>query len=276
MTEEELFIKQSNLMKEALSLLDERIRRIEEKGRTKGLGAVQEQANITICIFKVRSLKNYKSVLEFISDEIVRTDNPIRHRFLLAHTRTLLDIYARFLHLLLNSSDDINQALTCIAYQLLSYKSLNQENMYKELLKMNKDLVTANPDIRFPESYAEFKWGWMVKNGLIFARRDDLLTADNIAKYSSDSISIFPAKKTYEIYSSLSELMHGNPYYHMDGATRERYWVAGVVIPYTMFIIEIIDRYTLNWVGARDFRVWMNDVKNSRPEFVRSWKGSRL
>lgn len=270
-TDKEIFLIQANLLKQASLLLGDRASQIELIERLReGISDGDREKHIAISLFKTRSLKLCKHTIDYLSDEIMR-DDPKIYYFLMPHVRTLLDIYARFIHLLSSCKDDKQQALTCISYQLLSYRILEQEPLYKDTLGLYKNFL-SQANFIFPENSSDYDYEWMKKKNLIFLKNKKLLTIDNIKKYSIYSIDIFKPKETYKIYSSFSEFLHGNPYYHGGTPHNERFWVVGMCLSILPFFIEIIDIYTLNKTNPRDFRIWLSEIKKSRPDFSILWR----
>lgn len=219
-------------------------------------------------IFYTRSLKSYKTVLEFISAECL-DPSPRRALFLLPHVRTLLDIYSRLLDLQIRT-DENKKALICIAYQLYSYKTFNSPGESQKTIDLYRDfLIETHPN--FPEKLADLSWRWLERNELIFSRRNDILTPENMSRYSDEATVVFGTEKVYEIYSFFSEMLHGNPYYYNDEAHNERFWVVSMAQVNTAFLIELIDRYLLDRGVARDFRDWLAKNRGAKDRFVRVW-----
>ncbi len=268
-TEEEIISTQADLMRQAAVLVGERARQIEPLPEEKAGISDSESA---IRLFRIRSLKLYQGVLEFLADEIIK-EEPKRYFFLLPHVRTLLDIYSRFLHLLLKCPTDNEKALVCIAYQLNTYRNIGEEG-YKKGLEFYKDFLTVTkPD--FPQTPEALTWRWIRSNGLAFGSKSDLLTAENIKRFSMHALDVFGANKTYEIYSHISELLHGNPYLYNDSSHNERFWIAAMSLINTAFLLDMIDRFILDKGQQRDAREWLTTVKNSRAEFTGLWVSKR-
>jgi len=220
--ENEIFLSQATLIKQGASLLDSRANAIEliAKQRVHSQKATEERCN-TIDIFTVRSIRLFRDTLTYLSKEMSRNEVE-NHFFLLPHVRTLLDIYARFLYLQINCPNESRQALVCLSYQLLLSKTLNSEPMYQEILALNKNFLNTET-FSYPDSVRDFSFGWTVKKGLAFPNREELLTEENIKGSSVYSADVFGAKKTYDIYSYFSELIHGNPYYYLGKPHNERF-----------------------------------------------------
>lgn len=251
-------------------LLDDRIKRLTPREEDKY--NVSDRSSVII-IFQTRSILVFRDTLDFLASEILVPDAKKRAFFLLPHARTLLDIYARFLHLLINCPDEDKRALTCIAYQMLGARLLTGSTAYDEALKIyGVFLDRVKPD--FPKDPATLKYGWIVKNGLAFADRDELLTPENMKRFSNYSLEVFGTEKTYFIYSSISEFLHGNPYYYRGEEHNERFWVTSTAMITTAFFVELIDRYILD-VQPRDFREWLAEVKRTKGEYARFWNSKR-
>lgn len=271
--EENIFTTQAVSMKKAADLLEFRINLIRPDKNIQATwnASVSEKEN-TIRIFKQRSIRLYVDTLLYLSVEILKPEKA-NHFFLLPHLRTLLDVYARFLHLLVNCSNDARQALTCITYQLLTFKDINDGQHYREALSLCKDFLEEEK-FNFPEDPSKLDIEWIRKNSnLMFAKRSKLLTEDNIKTHSPYSMDVFGSNKTYLIYSSLSEFLHGNPYYYTGKPHNERFWVASMSISISAFLIELIDKYTLNKIQSKDFRVWLKEVKDNKTDFLKLWIG---
>src|SRR5665213_1512136 len=107
---EKIILRQVEFIQRAVVMLEDRISRLEPKPEEKAL--ITEQA-AAISIFHIRSAKFFKGALNFLVEECQNPDYN-RYVFLLPNVRTLLDIYARFLHLQINCPDEDSRALTCI------------------------------------------------------------------------------------------------------------------------------------------------------------------
>ena len=263
---EEAFALQSSFLQGASNLLGTRIEKIEESVEKS------DDAAAIIAVFKARSLKLYRRIIEFFVEEILRSE-PNRHYFLLPHVRTLLDVYGRFIFLQKNCEDKNKEALVCLAYQLLSYASIGVGSEYKTGLDLNKEFINRQ-SIEFPPTASEYDHKWMRNNALTFGKRSDILTEENIHAFSVHTRKIFGAKHAYAIYSHLSEMLHGNPYYH-DKPHNERFWVTALSVTNSLYMIELVDRYTLTTSLPRDFRELLSKVEGSREEFGNLWKNAK-
>lgn len=267
MNEENIFSKQSDLMKEALTLFDERISRIKPTANEESNISISDSA---IRIFRIKSLKLYRDTLEFLAEEVTNTKIK-NYAFLLPQVRTLLDIYAHFLHILLNCPSEAQQALTVITYQLRSFRHMKTE--FDKGLEFYKDfLAQEKPD--FPKDPAMLSLSWIGENGFNFKNNSELLTPENIGRFSTETIKIFGTNKTYEIYRHFSELLHGNPYVY--SPKNERFWVVSMAIMNTSFLVELIDRHILDKGQLKDARAWLKRVENGRKEFVDLWKTKKI
>ena len=174
---ETIFSIQADLIREASLLFEDRINRIEELGNSLDASSRHEaEKKKPILVFQARSLKVVKDILVFLAEEIVRKDvGPHHYYFLLPHVRTLFDIHARSLHLLINCPDDNKKALTCIGYQLLTYKKIVDE-YYRKTLPVYKAFLEQE-GFTFPENSSEFDGEWLRKKCLVFGGKGRLLTA---------------------------------------------------------------------------------------------------
>jgi hypothetical protein len=263
--EENIFSKQAQLMERACILFENRIKQIEPNQNQN----IIEENIATIKVFQVISLKFYKDILAFLTKEIQKNELE-RYLFLLGNVRTLLDIYARFLHLSFNCRDDDKRALICLAYQLLSYRG-RDDSGYKKILDLHKGFL-SKVNFSFPENPTDLDFRWIKNKGLDFPSREKLLTKDLIEKDSIHTMGVFKGEKIYEIYSFFSELLHGNPYCYTSEPRNERFWVVSESLMTSAFLIELIDKEILRKVLSKDFRTWLDDVKNSQKDFVSIWK----
>ncbi len=268
--EESIFSIQIGLLNRAQNLLEDRISQLEVFERSKEFTSndASEKA-ACVGVFKIRSAKFFRDTLSYLISESARTE-PKVHFFMLPNIRALTNVHANFLHLLESGNED-KQALICIAYQLLTMKDLQNDVEYAKVLDMNKNFL-ATQSVVFPASPADFSYKWMQKQKLTLGRMDQLLESDVVKKYSSNVVAVFMPKEQYRIYSTLSEFLHGNPYYYDDNPHNERFWIVAFSISITAFLIEIIDTYFLNKINPRDFRVWLLDVKRQRGDFSNLWK----
>ena len=268
--EDEVISKQIDLMGQAPSLIQERIKWLTP---VKG-DPVLSDADSTVRIYQIQSLKRFKEILEFLAPEVRVVENK-KCIYLLPNIRTLLDIYANFLHLELNCSNSDERAIMCIAHQLFIGKKLGSGDgnykLYQEAFEIYKDVIQrTKPD--FPTTPEKLSKKWMKENKLFPASKDILLTPENMNKFSSYSIQVFGVKKTYEIYSSISEILHGNPYYYKEESHNERFWIITMSLSTSAFLIEFIDRYILNKGESRDFREWLASCKKNSREYAEVWK----
>lgn len=272
--EDEVISKQIDLMGQAPSLIQERIKWLTP---VKG-DPVLSDADSTVRIYQIQSLKRFKEILEFLAPEVRVVENK-KCIYLLPNIRTLLDIYANFLHLELNCSNSDERAIMCIAHQLFIGKKLGSGDgnykLYQEAFEIYKDVIQrTKPD--FPTTPEKLSKKWMKENKLFPASKDILLTPENMNKFSSYSIQVFGVKKTYEIYSSISEILHGNPYYYKEESHNERFWIITMSLSTSAFLIEFIDRYILNKGESRDFREWLASCKTNSREYAEVWKRRKL
>ena len=269
-TVEDAFSQCSELIKRAAKLIEGQISQIEEREHnTAFVSSWEAQRSAAVQIFRVRSLQLYRDTLLFLAGQILDADWK-HHYFLLPHVRTLLDIYARFIHLFERCEGFDKQALTCIAYQVITVKTLNSEAAYQTTL-MTVDQFLQKIGFAFP-GFEDLKFSWIKNQNLHFAKRDELLTTENMKKYSTYTLDIFKPSNTYDIYSYLSEFMHGNPYYYNETPYNERFWVASMTLSTTAFLLELVDCHVLSRIQTRDFRVWLKDVEKNRTDFMQVWR----
>ncbi len=271
--EKKVFEELSELLKQAVVLLESRITQIKDKQLSPTISKVNQEADFCLREFQIKSLKTYRDTISFLSNEILNNDQQ-HHIFLLPNTRKLFDIYARYLHLLKNCHSDNRRALTCIAYQLLLCKDLEDKKAYDELLLSNKDLLDEE---RYTfVDFANFDYAWYLRHSdLAFRSTRDLFKEDIINKYSNPPVKIFKGQNIVGLYASLSEICHGNPYYYYDTPHNERFWVATVSFMVTSYVINLIDTYFLNKVSPKDFRVWLNNVNKASNSMISIWRSKR-
>ena len=271
----DIFSIHADLMQRAAAIIDSRIEEIEQTGKSRTYPSeVEAESDALIGLFTVRSLQLYRDTLSFIASEVMHEDHK-HHRFLLPHGRTLLDIHARFLHLLDKCSDKNSRALTCLCYAMLTSKDVGNEGEYVKWLQEVSPNLLKYMKIDFP-NISELNFSWVKKNGFGFAKRSELLTPEIIKKYSDETVRVFSPERTYKIYSHLSELLHGNPYYYTEDSHNERFWVVSMGVTTTGFIIELIDKYTIGKVGRRDLREWLKEVNTSKKDFISLWRSRVL
>ena len=269
--EKAIFKMQSDLIKEAASLIESRIDMIDTLGaESSSLEKSEELRESVLLVFKKRSLTLYKDTLLYLSEELLTEDNR-KHYFLLPQLRLLLDVYTRFLHLLENCEDENSQALTCLAYQFLTLKAIDSEAEYIETLKLNQPFLD-DINFSFPAKLKDFNYYGCVKpNNLAFAKQKDILNKELISKYTTYSLDVFGGNKTYTIYSHISEIMHGNPYYYTESDQNERFWVSTMCLISSAFLIELIDTYTFRKTKPRDFREWLKKVELEKDSVTQMW-----
>lgn len=274
-TDDEIFKTQIKFLEHAVEILDTRAQEIEKNERASKYSDKSEaEIKAIIAVFKVRSIKLYKDTLFYIAEQAVK-DDLNSHFFLLPHVRTLLDIYGRFIHLLEKCKDESQQALTCLAYQLLLFKHLNSEPDYLKILSSASNFL-SKIGFSFPTVLLDYGHNWVKKNNLAFAKMRDLLTVVNMKKYSINVFTMFGTMEQYGIYSAFSEYLHGNPYYYYESPTNEKFWVIAECISTTAFLIELIDLQTLKKTNPKDFRLWLTDIQKNKSDFVKLWNDRRL
>lgn len=271
--EPRIFAEHADLMRQAADLLDARAASIKpQPGRgSEWYTPAEWEVEIPIRICIQRSLKVFADTLRFLADDILVEQPPQRSFFLLPHARTLLDVYARLLHLQANCPDRNLAALTCIAYQLLTYASVRVGQDYGVALAQYATFLSSQHQVTFPANPSEMDHEWIRDHKLGFASRKKVLTKTTICEHSAYATEVFGTKGTYETYAHLSEFLHGNPYYYTGKPHNERYWIVAVSISTSAFLMELVDKYTLRKVRPRDFTTWLAQVKKQKVGFTRLW-----
>lgn len=267
MDADKIFSTQIGLMNEAASMLTDRASRLEPSPEEK---MSSTDADLTLRLFYIRSLRLYKDNLEYLATQ-ASDHEPRKHYYSLFYLRTLSDIYARFLHLLHNCPTEGKRAVSCLTYQLLTYRKLGDDSVYQQGLGIHKTLIQSE-GVAFPANFSELSKTWADKNHLTFDKMSNLLDAKIIGRYSTDVAKIFPPQKPYEIYAHFSELAHGNPYYERGSEHNERFWLVSSSITNTAFLIELIDKNILGRGLAKDLRLWLSKIRTNKEEFARLWK----
>ncbi len=271
--DEEIIKNQIDLLNQAVSILNDRILKIEGIAKNRKYSSKDEASIRSIIdIFETLSLKLYKDILYYITQEVGRND-PI-HFFLLPHIRTLLDIYGRLIYILDKRRDESLVALTCLSCQLIVSKAIKSEKNYLELLKLAEDFLTK-VKFSFP-SFSIFSKKWVGNNHLKFPKTGTLITEENVKKYSINVFTIFNTKEPHNIYSGFSEYIHGNPYYYKEKPLNEQFWVISQAIWTTAFLLEMIDSLILKKNNSSDFQNWLNQIKKSKPDFIKLWHKKRI
>ncbi len=168
MTDEPIFNEQAQLITKAAALFREKIRTINSTEITENLSVEESVTRI----FHVRSLNVYADVLDYVAVELLRSDAKTYY-FLLPHVRTLLDIYARFLHLQLNCPLSSSKAMVCIAYQLYTLKSIKDGTEYRKALEIYAPFLNQQT-LSFPRNPQDLEFRWMKKNQLVFADKSKI------------------------------------------------------------------------------------------------------
>lgn len=271
--EDIVFKRQAHALRSVAALLQNRVELIDNLGRSLNKNEpIDEQRQIALLIFKSRSLKFYADVLLFLAEKL--ENNKENFFFLLSNLRTLLDIYARFLHLVNIDKDKDLGALKCIAYQAISYKPFAPDQ-YQIVLDSYKDFIEQTKFL-FPETSNDFDFDWIRTNGLNFPNKKKVLTEENMKNHSTFAVEVFPKHTgSYDTYAAISEFLHGNPYYYYGGSHNERFWTAAMAVMNSALLIELVDQYTLGKRQPRDFRLWLNEVDKAKPEFQALWVGKK-
>ena len=121
--------------------------------------------------------------------------------------------------------------------------------------------IISNSKVDFPLSSSEHSFSWVKRNGLRFKPKSEVLTADNIKRYSQTVIQVYVGENMYDFYSSFSKINHGNPFFNTNQPETERYWIAITATSVVGFLIELIDREVLRKGGSRAIRDWLKDVE---------------
>ncbi|HMO78532.1 MAG TPA: hypothetical protein PKA42_02985 [Candidatus Paceibacterota bacterium] len=267
MDEQELFDIVASQIEESVALIADRIQKLDELGR--GYVKPEDIGKASITLFLVRSLGLWVRVLRFTANKIRLTDND-EHYFALSNMRTLTDVFGRIIGLLEKDDDDV-RAIMCILYILYTASKLD-DVAYQEWLKMYVD-YPALQEVKVPATAKECDWRWYKNSGYLFAGNNSVLTEEILKKYTVETSKVFSNKSTYEIFTHLSEALHGNPMYHRQ-AHNERFWLASMSISLTANLIEVIDQKFLDRVRPRDFRVWLQGVDRFKKELLQAWTGN--
>ena len=277
MTELELFKAQINILEKAAIMLNDRKRKMEHTARSNQYNSKYDsEMESAIQIFLIRSLTFYNDIISYIilSYSILLEEDEIDDKmyfFMLPNIRTLLDIYAKFMHLLEECKNKKEQALVCIACQLLLSKYLNSEEEYKDIRSLY-DSFLENTKPQIPLKIFEFSKKWVKNNNLRFAEIPKLLTTNNIKKYSLNVRDVFGSDEMHNIYGTLSEYLHGNPFYYIEDSHNEKFWVISYSVIITAYFIELIDLHFLNKRNTKDLTDWIKLVKKEKPSFTNLWR----
>lgn len=255
-------MEQADLMRSAANLLEVRKKKIPPQVHEK-----LTTEDITVRIFKGRSIRLYADILNFLAGEIQRGD-AYSHYFLLPHTRTLLDIFSRFVRL--QECDSVKQALICIGYQL---KTCRWEiPLYSNALKLYGPFLSEK-GVLFPQDPALFdERDHIWKRDLSFGKMKDLLEIQRVKDLSIYTRDVFVGGVVDKMYGPFSEFVHGNPYQYTGESHNERFWVAATTISTTAYFIELIDRYTLDWQKPADARMWLGAANKARLKLIDLWR----
>lgn len=265
--ENEIFITQFNLIRAARILIGDRAKQIDLLGKN----ATQE--DVFTLVYKRRSLNLFNAKLEYLLYE-VECENPLRHLHSFLHVRTLLDVFSHFLYLASHKVEINKFALVCLAASLRALAICGLDTEY-EKSRLEYKIMFLKHGLEIPESPIELTPTWIKNNGLAFKSTRDMLTNQNIQSFSTDVIKIFPAKRMSEIYSILSEILHGNPFYNPT-PYNERFWVISSCIISSAFLLELIDKFVFfKKTPAADFINWLEKTEKSIPEFSDLWKSKR-
>ena len=227
---------------------------------------------IAIRVYQTRSLMFYKRFLTYISREMSNND-PESAYFLILQTRTLMDIYSRFLHLEINLIDDKARSLVCIAVQLLAAHAAESRPTFNEVKAQYAEAIAKSPisEVEFDQ----YSFDWVRNNGLNFPSRSKILTEENVNRFAIDTKEQFKGQQLYKLYAAFSEYGHANPFYGNDQPHNEKYWVITVSIQMTAYLIELIDRRILKDPKKGDFRLWLKEVAKNENSFLLSWEKNR-
>ncbi len=264
MTDDELFKQVSEQLTDAAKILERRIDLI--KSRAQDYKGDADAGKNAVAVFLVRSLTLYVRTLRYLAKQVVSEDND-DHYFSLSHVRTFADIHARLIHLL-ELNNDTEQAKTCITYMLYTVAGSGEDG-YRETVSFYKKYLSTI-GLEPPATAGLCDWKWYSNSGLCFKKNSQILTEELIKKYAVDTNDVFGAKQAYTIYSHLSGILHGNPFYH-DKPYNERFWLSSIATSTSAFVIELIDRRFLDWERPRDFRQWLNGLKKFKEIFISKW-----
>lgn len=264
MEQEEVFSKVATLIAEAEKLLRSRIDELKPESSDVWSPGIHERD--TLAVFLIRSLDRCTRTLRYLCDCTTSADAEV-HFFALSQVRTLIDIYAKFLYLA-TSPDDTTRAKICIAYQTKTVSKI-AEGQLQEVLKLN-EAYTRMIGFEIPSEGSEI-WKWYKKSGLEFPSINKILVPETMNRYAVETVSVFKAKDWYNIFSHISEIAHGNPYYH-DKPHSESFWVATMTLSTTAYIIELVDKCFLNKIKPCDYREWLKSSKELQPKLIESWR----
>lgn len=258
-----MFTEVAAAIKEAESLLQKRA--VDLKPESGTTWSPESHERDTVALFLIRSLNRYTRTLSYVSDCTMSND-PEVHYFALPQIRTLTDIYSKILYLA-HCSNEV-RTKTCIAYQVHTASKIANELLI-EVLQLHKKYLDTY-ELSIPNDKDQV-WKWYQNSGLQFESNNKVLTSERMGKFAVETLDIFKAKDWYAIFAHISEIVHGNPFYH-DKPHNERFWVATMALSTSAYTIELIDRFYLEKVKPRDYREWLQKVKVIQPQLQELWQ----
>lgn len=264
--DEQVVKKLSDLMYRACALLEEQARMIRA-------GADNTLEDATFRIFLERSIRVYVGSLKYLASEILRTDESI-YPYLLPNVRTLLDVYARFLHLASLAGDEEKRALTCVIYHLQTMSGHMADSQYVPVYTLYRPMILKHK-IPVPADPKRFDARKFEKMEISFPNRRKILTEEKIRAHSVHVAKNFGMKMVYGFYAFFSETLHGNPYTYAEGINNERLWIISLSLINSALFIELIDKYILHRGQSRDSREWFKDLLAERASLTEVWMSRR-
>ncbi|MFA7309295.1 MAG: hypothetical protein WC050_00115 [Candidatus Paceibacterota bacterium] len=269
--EDSVFEGYAASMRSGVIMLDARAKQIHEHAQHPD----QRDDPVAILFnqFRVKSLEVYSQYLSFIADEFLRLEDD-KSFFRLSTLRALMDIYARNLYVHDTSimSED-RRALIILTYQLRTFHLVPDIRGFEVLLALNESLLVREmPD--YPRKHSEFDFYWLRDRKLLIPPWREVLTEEKMTSFSKRAATVFGAKKQYEIYSYVSEIVHGNPYLK-HGMGRERFWLASLGLGTTAYFLDFVDAHILKEEHRKDFRDWLKDIKAKKNALLPLWLEAR-
>ena len=266
MDQDKVFREVATLVDSITELLNIRIKNLRPVDESRYSNELH--AKKAIALFLIRILNRYNRTLIHISKCILADDVEL-HYFTLPHIRTITDIYAKILYLAGCENDDF-RALTCISYQAYAVSKTDDNNLLKEILDLNKEYLVDH-EFFIPDNVNKM-WSWYKdkKFKYNFSSNNIILKPEIMSKYAIQTEQVFKANDWYPIYSHISEILHGNPYYP-DKPTNERYWISIMSLSTSAHTLELIDRVFLGKSYPSDYRKWLKLAKDLQPGIISQW-----
>ncbi|MFT5360017.1 MAG: hypothetical protein ACI88L_000491 [Candidatus Paceibacteria bacterium] len=259
---------QVSLIKEASLLLKSRIKEIENLTVPEDKDLVVDAA---LRVFKVRSINAFVRTLDYLCGVIDSGDEAAFYNFL--NSRILFDIYSRFLYLEDKYTNDDERVLPCMGLQLYTASKIDDSGY--NLMLIDYEELFLKKGIDLPQNPKELSKRKLRKFGMFFPLISDILTTEKMKEFMRETVGVINPKSTYAIYSHLSELLHGNPYYH-DSPHNEIFWTIGLTMSNSLLLIDLIDSYTIKKIGRPDFRELIKKYKEEEKNFIPLWKKNML